>query len=190
MSALPTTTTSTLVIPATAPAGVDDATVRSHTVTECRLERLFTRGQEFAGTLIRPEVDTEKMGVVASTEAHKRHILAMVPDWLGMPVVLELAFGALAVCHLRASDYTPVEEMNILYALGRNSHMRAHIGVLFTNLGCSWRTTFEGIFSSSALRRVKAKMIALEGFSANWEAPRCAAVISSCGVWLLSGCPA
>ena len=40
--------------------------------------------------------------------------------------------------------------------------LRAHNGVLFTHHGFSWRK-FDGIFSSSALRCVKAKMMALEG---------------------------
>ena len=68
----------------------------------------------------------------------------------------------LARCNLRPSDYTPVEEVNILWALEGGLHTRAQNGVLFTNHGFSWRT-FGGVFSSSALRRSKAKMMALEG---------------------------
>ena len=48
-------------------------------------------------------------------------------------------------------------------------HIRAHNGVLFTYQGFSWRT-FEGVFSSSALRRIKAKMVALEGLFRELEA--------------------
>ena len=93
----------------------------------------------------------------------RRHIFFMVvPDWHNRPVMLHLALGALAVYHLRPSDYTPVEEVNILWAHDGNSYIRAHNGVLFTYHRFSWKS-FEGIFSSSALRRVRAKMMALEG---------------------------
>ena len=54
---------------------------------------------------------------------------------------------------MRLSDYTPVEEVNVLWALEGNSFIRAHGGVLFTYHGVSWRK-FEGIFFSSALRRI------------------------------------
>ena len=79
----------------------------------------------------------------------------MVPDWHNRPVIMQLALGALAVYNLRPSDYTPVEEVNILWALEGGLYIRAHNGVLFTYHGFSWRT-FEGFFSSSALRRTKA----------------------------------
>ena len=75
---------------------------------------------------------------------------------------MQLALGTLAVYNLRRSDYTPVEEVNILWALEGGLHIRAHNGVLFTYHRFSWRT-FELVFSSSAPRRIKAKMMALEG---------------------------
>ena len=115
-----------------------------------------------AGTLIRPQVDTLEMGIVAATEAHRRHVLTLVPDQHNRSAVTQLALGALAVYNLGPSNYTPVEEVNILWAFEGGLHMRAHNGVLFTCHGFSWRT-FEGVFSSSALRRIKAKMTALEG---------------------------
>ena len=61
--------------------------------------------------------------------------------------------------------------------------MRAHSGCSSHTTGWSWRS-FVGFFSSSALRRVKAKMMAL-----SWEAPRSAAVTPSCGGRWLSGYP-
>ena len=57
----------------------------------------------------------------------------MVPDWHNRPVVMELALGALAVYTLSPSDYTPVEEVNILWALEGSLHIRGHNDVLFTN---------------------------------------------------------
>ena len=54
---------------------------------------------------------------VVATEAHRQHILTMVPDWHNRLVITQLALGALAVYNLRPSDYTPVEEVNILRAL-------------------------------------------------------------------------
>ena len=94
------------------------------------------------------------MGIVAATGALKKHILRLVPDWHDRPVMLQVALGALAVFHLRPSDYTPVEEVNVLWALEGNSSIRAHGGVLYTYNGFSWRK-FEGVFSSSTLRRIK-----------------------------------
>ena len=76
---------------------------------------------------------------------------------------MQLSFCAFAVYNLRPSDYTPVEEVNILWALEGGLHTRAHNGVLFTYHWFSWRRTFKGVFSSSAQRRIKAKMMALEG---------------------------
>ena len=55
-----------------------------------------------------------------------------------------------------------MEEVNVLWSLEGDSFFGAHGGVLFTYHGYSWRK-FEGIFSSSALRRIKGKMMALEG---------------------------
>ena len=75
---------------------------------------------------------------------------------------MQLALGALAVYNLRPSVYAPVEEVNILWTLEGGLHIRAHSGVLFTYHRFSWRT-FEGVFSSSALRRIKEKKMALEG---------------------------
>ena len=45
---------------------------------------------------------------------------------------MQLALGALAVYNLRPSDHTPVEEVNILWALEGGLHTRAHSGALFT----------------------------------------------------------
>ena len=40
--------------------------------------------------------------------------------------------------HLRPSDYTLVEEVNVLWSLEGNSFIRAHGGVLFTyHIGAS-----------------------------------------------------
>ena len=91
------------------------------------------------------QVDMQGMGIVAAPEAHRRHIFTVVPDWHNRPVMIQLSLGALAVYHLRPSDYTPVEEVNILWALEGNSYIRAHNGVLFTYHGFSWRT-FEGFY--------------------------------------------
>ena len=67
----------------------------------------------------RPHTDFE-----ARSEAHRRHILTIVPDWYNRPATMQLALGALAVYNLRP-DCTPVEEVNILWALEGNSHIRA-----------------------------------------------------------------
>ena len=61
--------------------------------------------------------------------------------------------------------------MNVLWALEGVLHKRAHNGVLFTYHKFSLRT-FKGVFSSSALRRTKAKMMALEGLFRKLEALR------------------
>ena len=65
-------------------------------------------------------------------------------------------------CSICVLPKDPVEEVNILWAPEGNSFMRTHGGVLYTYHGFSWRK-FEGVFSSSALRRIKRKMMALEG---------------------------
>ena len=109
-----------------------------------------------------PEVDILEMRIVTGTEAHRRHILTMVPDWDNRPIFMRLALGPLAVYNLRPSDHTPVEEVNILWAPEGGLHMWAHNGVLFTCHWFSWRT-FERVLSSSAPRRIMAKMMALEG---------------------------
>ena len=104
----------TLVLPATAPGAAADGPGRPHTDLEARLERLFTRGRDLAGTIIRPEVDILEM---ASSRPPKRtdgNILTMVPDWHNRPVIMQLALGALAVCNLRPSGCTLFEEVNIL----------------------------------------------------------------------------
>ena len=59
---------------------------------------------------------------------------------------MQVALGALAVYKMRASDCTPVEEVNILWALAGGLHMWAHNGLLFIFYGFFWRT-FEGVFS-------------------------------------------
>ena len=74
---------------------------------------------------------------------------------------MQLALGA-AMYNLRPSEYTPVEEVNILWALEGGLHIPVHNGVLFTHHRFPWRT-FELVFSSSALRRIKAKIVTLEG---------------------------
>ena len=45
---------------------------------------------------------------------------------------MQLALGALAVYNVRPTDHTPVEEVNILWALEGGLHVRAHNGGLFT----------------------------------------------------------
>ena len=134
----------------------------THTALEDRLERLFAQGRDLASTLVRPEENIDDMGIVAATETLKRYILTLVPTWQNRPIMLQVTLGAFAVFHLRPSDYTPVEEVNVLWALEGDSFLRAHGGVLFTHHGYSWRE-FEGIFCSSALRRILGKMMALEG---------------------------
>ena len=156
------------MLPATAPGAAANEPGRPQTGLEARLERLFTRGRELAGTLIRPEVDILEVGIVAANEAHSRHILTTVPDGHNRPVLTQLALGALAMYNLRPSDYTPVEDVNILWALAGGLHVRARNGVLFTYHGFSWRA-FEGVVSSSAplgaarSETIKAGMTALEG---------------------------
>ena len=61
----PTTTTTNRrrCYRATAPGAAADGPGRPHTDLEARLERLFTRGRELAGTLIRPEVDIAELGI-------------------------------------------------------------------------------------------------------------------------------
>ena len=134
----------------------------THTALEDHLERLFAQGRDLASSLVRPEENIDEMGIVAATETLKRYILTSVPAGQNRPIMLQVALGALAVCDLRPSGYTPVEEVNVLWSLEGNSFLRAHGGVLFTYHGYTWRK-FELIFSSSALRRIKGKMMALEG---------------------------
>ena len=123
---------------------------------------LFSRGRELANTLVRPDENIDDMGIVVGTEALKRHVLSLVPVCHSRLVKLQGALGALVVFHPRPSDYIPVEEVNVLWALEGHSFIRAYGGVLFTNHGFSWRK-FEGVFFSSALRRSKSNMLALEG---------------------------
>ena len=148
----------TLMLPATAPGAAAHGPGRPHTDLEARLERLFTRGRELAGTLTRPEVDILEMGIVAATEAHRRHILTMVPDWHKRPVNnMQLALGVLAVYNLGPSEYTPVEEVNILRALEGGLHIRRR----------RWRWKVSSV---------------------NWGAPRGETVTRSCVEWWLLGC--
>ena len=81
--------------------------VHPRTEIEDRLGSLFTQECELASTLAHPEENIDDMGIVAATEALKKHILRLVPDWRDRPVMLQMALGALAVFHLRPSDYTP-----------------------------------------------------------------------------------
>ena len=136
--------------------------VHPRTEMEDRLGSLLTQGCELASTLVHPEENIDDMGIVAATEALKKHILRSVPDWHDRPIMLQMGLGALAVFHLRPSDYTPVEEVNVLWALEGNTSIRNHGGVLYTYHGFSWRK-FEGVFSSSTLCRIKRKMMTLEG---------------------------
>ena len=115
-------------MPATAPGAAANEPGRPHTDLEACMERLL----DLAGTLVRPEVNIREMGIVAATEAHRRHVLTMVPGWHNRPVTMQSALGALAVYNLRRSDYTPVEEVNILWALEGGLHVRANNGGLFT----------------------------------------------------------
>ena len=63
-----------LVIPAAAPSAAADGPGRPHTDLEACLERIFTQGRELAGTIIRLEVDTLEMGIVAGhRSAQKAH---------------------------------------------------------------------------------------------------------------------
>ena len=135
----------TIVVHATVADPVAVEQVSSHAEIRDRLEHLFSRGRDLASTLIHPVVNIDDTGTVDATEALRSLILKLVPTWHDRPVMLRLALGALAVYHLRSSDYTPVEEVNILWALEGNSFIRAHNGVLFTYHGFSWRK-FEGIF--------------------------------------------
>ena len=91
----------------------------THTALEDRLERLFAQGRDLASSLVRPEENIDEMGIVAATETLKRYILTSVPAWQNRPIMLQVALGALAVFHLRPSDYTPVEEVNVLWSLHR-----------------------------------------------------------------------
>ena len=174
------------MLPATAPGAAVDGLWRPHTDLEARLERLFTRGRELAGTRTRPEVDILEMGIVAATEAHRRHILTMVPDGHNRPVVMQLALAALAVYNLRPSDHMPVEEVNILWAPEGSLHVGPQWcalhqpQVLLADL--------QRGFSSSALLRIKAKMMALEGLFRKLGPPRGETVTRSCVEWRLLGC--
>ena len=152
------------MLPATAPGAAADGPGRPHSGLEAHLVRLFTRGRELAGTLIRQEVDI-----------------------LTGPAIMQLALGAFAVYNLRPSDCTPVEEVNILRALEGGLHKRAHNGVPFTYHGFSWRT-LEGVFSSSALRRIETKMISLESLFRKLGPPRGETVTRSFVEWWLLGC--
>ena len=58
-----------LVLRATAPGAAADGPGRPHTDLEARLERLFTRGRELAGTRTRPEVDILETGIVATPKS-------------------------------------------------------------------------------------------------------------------------
>ena len=175
----------TLVLPATAPGAAADG---PHTDLEARLERLFTRGRDLAGTLIRPEVDILEMRIVAATEAHRRHILTMVSR-LAQKARHHAARTGRARCvqpetlgsHASRGGEHP------LGSRGGGLRMRPHNGVLFTHHRFSWRT-FKGVFSSSALLRIKAKMLALEGLFRKLGPPRGETVARSCVEWWLLGC--
>ena len=86
--------------------------VHQRTETEDGLEGLFSRGRELANTLVRPEGNIDDMGIVAATEALKRHILSLFAVWHDRPMMLQVALGALAVFHLRPS---PMEEVSVLW---------------------------------------------------------------------------
>ena len=150
------------MLPATAPGAAAHGPGRPHTNLEACLERLFTQSRELAGTFVRPEVNILEMGIVAATESHRRHILTMVTEWHNRPVIMQLAFGALAVYNLRT--------IGLHAGRGGEHPLGSRRGLAHT--GPQWRAlhlprvllrTFAGVFSSSAPRRIMAKMMALEG---------------------------
>ena len=130
-----------------------------------------------AGTLIRPEVDI--LGIVAATEAHRRHILTMVPDWHNRPVIMQLALGA------RCVQPAAVGLHASRGALGSRRRL-AHTGPQWctVHLPRVLLADLRRVFSSSGLRRIKAKMMALEGLFRELGA----ATTRSCVEWCLSGC--
>ena len=75
---------------------------------------------------------------------------------------MQLALGALAVYTLTPSHYTPVEEVNILWALEGACTNGPTMVCPSPTTGSSGGPS-KGVFSSSAPRRIKAKKMALEG---------------------------
>ena len=102
----------------------DDARgVLPRTDLEAHLERLLTRGRELAGTLIRPEVDTLGMGIVAGTEAHRRHILTICAS--GVPPHRVQSDGQTErVCAVHASLISIRRATNTIRP-GEQGHTRA-----------------------------------------------------------------
>ena len=148
------------MLPAAAPSAAVDGPGRPHTDL---LERLLTRGRELAGTLIRSEVDILERGIVAGTEAHRRHILTTVPNWH----IVQLALSALAVYTLRPSNYTP--EVNILWASKGACAYGPKMVCSPPATGSPGGPSKE--FSRRPLHGVpKAKMMALEGLFRKLEA--------------------
>ena len=149
----------TLVLPATAPGAAADGPGRPHTDLEARLERLLTRGRELVGTLTRHEVDIlERRGHRSAQTAHS-------DDGSRLPQQARYRASRTGRARCVQSDTIELHAgrgVNILWAPEGGLHIPAHNGVLFTSHWFSWRT-FELVFSSSALRRIKAKMVALEG---------------------------
>ena len=76
----------------TAPGAAADGPERPHTDLEARLERLFTRGRELAGTLSGPRSKSWRWASSRSSKRTDGNILTMVPDWHNRPVVMQLAF--------------------------------------------------------------------------------------------------
>ena len=160
----------TLVLPATAPGAAADGSLgTSFHARQAVGGHHYPVGGRHPG-------DGHRRG----TEAHRRHVLTMVPDQHNRPVVMQLALGALAVYNLRPSDYTPVEEVNILWDLEGSLHTRAQNGVLFTHHGfpggpSNW-------FSRRPLYGVSRRRL-LEGLFR-----KLGAVTRSCFEWRLFGC--
>ena len=62
---------------------VAPTSVHQRTEIEGPLESLFSRERELASTLVRHEENIDDMGIVAATQALKKHILSLVPLWHG-----------------------------------------------------------------------------------------------------------
>ena len=124
----------TMVLPTTALDAAVNEPVRLHNDLEARLERLFTRGQGLACTLIRPEDDVQdgdRRGHRCAQTAHPYGGTRLAQQARNAPTRIGRARSVLPL----PSDYTPIEEVNILCSFDGNSYTRAHNGVLFTTTG-------------------------------------------------------
>ena len=98
---------------------------------------------------------------MAATEALERLVLSLVPVWPGRLVMLQVALKSPCCVPFGPSDYTPVEEVNALWALEGDSFIHAHGGDLLTCHDFSWRK-FEGVFFFFGSSK-NYNMLALEG---------------------------